>query len=317
MGAVSWQTSRRGTGFDHQAVFYRGLEGLRAQVVPYVRDGVRNGEQVLVAMVAGHVAEVERALGSDATRVDFADMAELGGNPACILPEWRRFVAEAAGDGPVRGVAEPVWSGRRDVEVEEALLHETLLDLAFAEGPQWQLLCPYDVGALPRHVVEEAARSHPTVIDGRTRSTAPGQPMRAEATRRFSEPLRQAPASAVTVPFGAQDLTALRGLVRRLTAEAPLARGTSEDLVLAAHELSTNSVVHGGGRGVLRTWREQDAFVVEVQDEGRIDDPLVGRDMLPGLAENGRGIWMANQLCDLVQVRSGPSGTVVRLFAWL
>jgi anti-sigma regulatory factor (Ser/Thr protein kinase) len=280
---VSCETERRSTGFDHQAVFYRGLEGLRAHVVPYVREGVRNGEQVLVAMVAEHVAEVERALGSVATRVDFVDMAELGGNPACILPEWRRFVA----------------------------------DLAFAEGPQWQLLCPYDVGALPRHVIQEAVRSHPTVLDEGTCTAAARYPVHDEATRRFSEPLRQAPASAVTVPFGAQDLTALRGLVRLLTAEAPLARGVMEDLVLAAHELSTNSVVHGGGRGVLRTWQEPDAFVVEVQDEGWIDDPLVGRDMLQGLAENGRGIWMANQLCDLVQVRSGASGTVVRLFVWL
>lgn len=314
---VSCETERRSTGFDHQAVFYRGLEGLRAHVVPYVREGVRNGEQVLVAMVAEHVAEVERALGSVATRVDFVDMAELGGNPACILPEWRRFVADAAGDRPARGVAEPVWSGRRDVEMEEAVLHETLLNLAFAEGPQWQLLCPYDVGALPRHVIQEAVRSHPTVLDEGTCTAAARYPVHDEAARRFSEPLRQAPASAVTVPFGAQDLTALRGLVRLLTAEAPLARGVMEDLVLAAHELSTNSVVHGGGRGVLRTWQEPDAFVVEVQDEGWIDDPLVGRDMLQGLAENGRGIWMANQLCDLVQVRSGASGTVVRLFAWL
>lgn len=307
----------RSTAFDHQAVLYRGLEGLRAHVVPYVREGVRNGEQVLVAMVGRHVAEVERALGADATRVDFVDMAELGGNPACILPEWRRFIDEAAGDGPVRGVAEPVWSGRRDVEMEEAVLHETLLNLAFADGPRWQLLCPYDVGALPRHVVEEALRSHPTVLEGDTAPTECGHPVRDEATRRFGEPLRQAPASAVTVPFGAQDLTALRGLVRRLTAEAGLASGVVEDLVLAAHELATNSVVHGGGRGVLRTWQEQDAFVLEVRDDGRIDDPLVGRDMLQGLAENGRGIWMANQLCDLVQVRSGAFGTVVRLFAWL
>ena len=33
-----------------------------------------------------------------------------------------------------------------------------------------------------------------------------------------------------------------------------------------------------------------------------------------GLAvPGGRGVWMANQLCDLVQVRSSDDGTVVRL----
>jgi anti-sigma regulatory factor (Ser/Thr protein kinase) len=29
--------------------------------------------------------------------------------------------------------------------------------------------------------------------------------------------------------------------------------------------------------------------------------------------ESGRGLWMVNQLCDLVQIRSSPADTVVRL----
>jgi hypothetical protein len=28
---------------------------------------------------------------------------------------------------------------------------------------------------------------------------------------------------------------------------------------------------------------------------------------------DGRGLWLANQLCDLVQIRSGAGGTRVRL----
>jgi len=27
----------------------------------------------------------------------------------------------------------------------------------------------------------------------------------------------------------------------------------------------------------------------------------------------GRGLWMANQVCDLVRIRSGDTGTAVRL----
>jgi hypothetical protein len=48
-----------------------------------------------------------------------------------------------------------------------------------------------------------------------------------------------------------------------------------------------------------------------------ITDPLVGRGLLSDVTEHGRGIWMANQLCDLVQIRSSSFGTTVRLFAWL
>jgi len=37
----------------------------------------------------------------------------------------------------------------------------------------------------------------------------------------------------------------------------------------------------------------------------------------PLSTEGGRGLWLANQLCDLVQIRSAASGTAVRLVSWL
>ena len=48
-------------------------------------------------------------------------------------------------------------------------------------------------------------------------------------------------------------------------------------------------------------------------DDGVIADPLVGRQTPSPERAGGRGLWLANQLCDLVQIRSGASGTVVRL----
>lgn len=313
MTATPCAESRRLEGFEHQAVFYRGLGGLVEAVLPFIREGIERGEPVLVALPPDRLDAVEQALGADATRVDFVDMSELGANPACIIPEWLRFLEDVAEGGPVRGVGEPVWSGRRDVEVEEAVLHEALVNLAFDGAHAWHLLCPYDVENLPAEVLEEAARIHP-VADGPVRAPYAG----AEYARtRFRGQLPPAPASADTLPFGAEDLAGLRSTVRRLAAQAGVSRAAADDLVLAGHELATNSVLHGGGRGMLRAWRQPDAFVVEVSDAGVIDDPLVGRGLLDEFAENGRGIWMANQLCDLVQVRSGADGTVVRLFTWL
>ena len=85
------------------------------------------------------------------------------------------------------------------------------------------------------------------------------------------------------------------------------------DLVTAASELAANSVLHGGGQGVLRLWSEDDCILAEVEDQGQIKEPLVGR-LRPSLAqEGGRGLWLANQLCDLVQIRSREGRTVVRL----
>ncbi|HEU4512964.1 MAG TPA: sensor histidine kinase [Nocardioidaceae bacterium] len=314
MDASSCAVEDTRTGFEHHAVFYSGLDGLVAAVVPFIEDGVDRGEQVLVALRHDALVAVEHALGGRAIRVDFVDMGELGANPACIIPEWRRFLEDAAGEGPVRGVGEPVWSGRRDVEMQEAVLHEALLNLAFDGGPAWQLLCPYDASALPPEVLAEAARTHP-VATGATVAAAYSGPD--EARVRFSSPLPSAPEDADAVAFGRGDLAGLRAVVARLAAQAGVGGGAADDLVLACHELATNSVVHGGGSGVLKAWTEPGAFVAEVSDAGVIRDPLVGRDLLQELAENGRGIWMANQLCDLVQVRSGEDGTVVRLFSWL
>ena len=33
--------------------------------------------------------------------------------------------------------------------------------------------------------------------------------------------------------------------------------------------------------------------------------------------EGGRGLWLAHQLADLVQIRRSPAGMTVRVHAWL
>jgi anti-sigma regulatory factor (Ser/Thr protein kinase) len=53
--------------------------------------------------------------------------------------------------------------------------------------------------------------------------------------------------------------------------------------------------------------------VCEVRDGGQLSDPLVGRRRPSSDQIGGRGLWIANQLCDLVQVRSSDEGAVVRL----
>ena len=75
--------------------------------------------------------------------------------------------------------------------------------------------------------------------------------------------------------------------------------------MLAVGELAANSIRHGGGRGILRVWRTDDALICEIRDRGRIADPLAGR-VKPGLEQlDGRGLWIANAVCDLIQIRAG------------
>jgi hypothetical protein len=60
-------------------------------------------------------------------------------------------------------------------------------------------------------------------------------------------------------------------------------------------------------------WREAGSVMAEMEDLIAAADPLAGREW-PAPAEGAaRGLWLANQLCDLVQLRSSGAGAVVRL----
>ena len=60
--------------------------------------------------------------------------------------------------------------------------------------------------------------------------------------------------------------------------ESVLEADLLDQATLLVSELVTNSVRHGGGRGVLRLWQEPDAFVCEIRDNGRFNRPLVDRE---------------------------------------
>ena len=55
------------------------------------------------------------------------------------------------------------------------------------------------------------------------------------------------------------------------------------------------------------------AVVCEVRDHGRIADPLAGRRVPAPARPSGRGLWLANNLCDLMQIRLQDDGCVVRI----
>src|SRR5919197_45174 len=196
--------------------------------------------------------------------------------------------------------------------IAECERHESLLNLAFTGSPSWWLVCPYDPEALDPAVFEEARRTHPYVLeDGVGRPSEDYYGLNRIAAP-FDEPLPEPLESAQELPFGAGSLDALRWYVERRGVEAGLDGLRLADLVLAVHELATNSLRHAGGRGTLRVWREPGALICEVSDLGRLDQPLVGRERPLGAQAEGRGLWLVNQLCDLVQIRCFPTGSVVR-----
>src|SRR5687767_8920105 len=118
-------------GYRHDAYFYDGLHGFLAGTVPFLREGVAAGQPVLAVVAPPRLDALREALGDDADGVQLMDMAEVGRNPARILPAWLAFVEQhGGGTRPVRGVGEPIWSGRSAPELAESQLHEALLNVA-------------------------------------------------------------------------------------------------------------------------------------------------------------------------------------------
>jgi anti-sigma regulatory factor (Ser/Thr protein kinase) len=305
--------------YRHEALLWRGLEDFLAGTVPFIEEGLAAGEPVMAAVVPERLAALEDALGAHAARVRFVDMTQLGQNPARILPAWQRFAREHAVDGQaVRGIGEPIWSGRRPAEVVECQLHEALLNVAVEpDVPLW-LLCPYDVQRLPAEVVTEAHRSHEVIVEVEHHRHSALYGGAHNAARMFQADLPLVDVAVSHRVFAAADeLRAVRKDVTAHALGAGLSAAAAADVALAVHEVAINSLTHGGGRGELRIWREDDALICEVHDDGRIADPMVGRRAPSWGEESGRGLWMANQLCDLVQVRSGQGGTTVRIHSWL
>lgn len=313
-------TTKPHAGYRHEALLYRDDSEYSAGAVDFVAEAVALGQPAMVAVPAGRLDAVRAGLrervGADAPGVHLLDMARVGHNPARIIPAWQQFLDRYEGR-PVRGVGEPVWAGRRSVEIDECRLHEALLGIAVPpDTPLW-LRCPYDVSALGEPVVDSALRSHATYVErGRlVGSRVYGGVL--ELHEIFGGDLDEPDAPAELMDFADGDLARVRRSVEAHAIAAGLGSERVGDVVLAVTELATNSLRHGGGRGTLRTWRDPDALVYEVRDAGRIGDLLVGRRAPRTSDEGGRGVWMANQLCDLVQVRSGDSGTVVRTYTWL
>lgn len=270
--------------------------------VPFLRDGLEDGDLMLVAVGPEKTRLLRGELRDTAADVRFADMVELGRNPGRIISAWRDLVDERDGRG-LRGIGEPIWPGRGREELVEAQRHERLLNMAFAETPRFELVCPYDTVSLPDDVISEACHSHPTRPGGAWES----------GWNPFDGRLSLAPPESSETWFRADGLADVRALVADLAASAGLGESRRCDLVLAVGELANNSVRHGGGAGIVRTWRADGRVVCQVEDAGHIRDPLAGRRRPRPGQIGGYGLWLVHQLCDLVQVRSAPFGSLVRV----
>ncbi len=307
-GDTAPDTSHFAGAFRHLAFFYRDERHYLAQLSAFADAGLASGEPVFIA-VPGSKGGLLREHLTKSGDLRFADMAQLGRNPARLIPEVQDFISGHPRQR-VRYIGEPIWPGRSAAETCEATRHEALINLAFADTSA-TIVCPYDIAGLAPSVVGGAGHTHPGILaNGRTtpeaRYAGPGIfPPGCDG------PLPAPPANAETLGYET-DLRPLRSLVADHAHRAGLPDERAGNLVLAASEIGANTLGHTGAGGTVHIWHTETEVLCQVQDQGWINDPLAGRTRHAPEAR-GHGLWVVNQVCDLAEMRTGRGGTTIRL----
>ena len=318
--SLTGRRARAHRTYRHECWLYGGDTEFQEMVVPFIADGLARDQPVMVAVPEPRLHALRDALGGDAEKVVWADMADLGANPARIIPAWQEFTEKYRDDRrPLRGIGQPIWPGRGHAELVEAQFHEALLNLAVPpDTPLW-LLCPYDTATLPDGVVKEALRSHPVLLDagGYRGSTHYGGAYHAGFL--FGSPLRELGAPTTVIAFDPDRRRHLGHLIEAVETLG-LTADRAEKLAAAADEIAA-AAHHETGEAEIRLWHDPTTVHCEITDPADIDNPMIGRAAAgPPVGSSvtldgprDRAIRLANELCDLVQVRSGPDGTTVRI----
>jgi anti-sigma regulatory factor (Ser/Thr protein kinase) len=297
--------------FVHEALIYHDDASYLNGTMPFIYRALAADEPVLVAVPQSNVDLLRTRLGTFADNVRFHDMTAAGRNPGRIIP-WvlTAFIDEHAGR-PVRIIGEPIWAARSRDEYSVAAQHEAMINVA-CRGRHATILCPYDASTLAGDAIAEAEQTHPTMVaEGRRAPSRRYDPH--QVLRVHNKPLAEPPPGATALFFDAPELARVREVVAEQGTAAGLDPTRIEDLKRAVNEVATNSIMHGGGTGTLRTWITDDRIVCEVRDFGWIRDPMVGRLRPSPTSERGRGLVLAHHVCDLVQMYTCQTGTTTRL----
>ncbi|MCF2534191.1 anti-sigma factor RsbA family regulatory protein [Streptomyces nigra] len=303
--------SPSGEGYRHELYPYQGSDEFLQGTLGFIREARDGGEAVVVAVSEEKAALMRAEMPEDDT-VRYVETGAVAHHPGRLIGAWQEWIKAHTAEGrPVRGIGESPWGEvRSPAEAEELRYHEWLLNKAFSAGPAWWLLCPYDIAG-ERAELERMSRCHPTIrAAGRSETNETYDP---QAPFDFS-PLSHPCSPYEEFAYSRGDLPALREKIASCAEQLGLEGARLRELHLAATEIAANSIRHGGGQGVLRMWSQEQRLVCEFRDSGYIDDPLVGRSRPTRTQVGGRGLWLAHQLCDLVEIRSTPDeGTTIRL----
>lgn len=164
---------------DHLASIYESREGQFATVVPYIRQGLAEGEQcvyvaddntqseVRAALRAGGV-DVDAALASGAlsihTKADTYLRTDEFERDA-MIEYWQESLAEAQDENDFEGfraAAEMTWAVDEELDLDRLVRYEAILNTIYP-GEDYVVLCQYNRNRFPKDVLSDVIRSHPLV----------------------------------------------------------------------------------------------------------------------------------------------------------
>jgi anti-sigma regulatory factor (Ser/Thr protein kinase) len=294
----------------HAALLYASVDEFVTWALRFVDAGLDEDEPVLVSAPRPEISFLRARMNGRAHRVSWADITRIGANPGRIIPHVHAFASAHAGR-PVRYLQKLAWPGRTGAEQREAIRHEALINLAFDAAPV-RVLCTYDSARLDPGIIRSAMSTHPVLLrEGQTKPSS-AYDARTVFPDGYDRPLPGPPDGAATLAYRG-DLAALRAFAARQATRIGLRQDRVLDLVLAVGELGANTFRHTDAGGVLAIWSAGDELVCQVKDSGHITDPLAGRYLAAADADESHGLLIVHQVCDLVELRTGPGGTTIRL----
>lgn len=143
----------------HDAFIYDDDGEYAHRAVGFLRDGLAAGEGILVANLRDPLAVIREALGPDAQRAIFIDVAALYTRPQRTVAALSALLESFRS---VRLIAH-VQYGPTPVEWDEWIGYEALFTHASAELPV-RVVCTYDARETPDPVLDGVWRTHPEVL---------------------------------------------------------------------------------------------------------------------------------------------------------
>jgi len=299
------------TKLIHRAMLYADDTMFGNAAVPFLRQGLEAGEAVLAVVPATTAAVLRGVAGFDA--VAFRDSAQWYSQPTRTIAAYMSFIDHHPGVR-LRVLAEPGWDCGTPAEISEWTRYESIVNETFAEV-DGVVLCLYDQRTTDPSLLDAAVCTHPELVGdtGPHVNEAYLDPptVYAEIDR---DPLAPVPPDAPEMAVDDIDLCALRAFVGGHAEDHGISSARKHDLLVATTEVATNAIRHGLPPVTCRTWADGDDLVVDVTDGGHWRPAGLPGFLPPDpLVRAGFGLWGVRMLCPLVQLRTGPTGTDIRL----